>query len=154
MLLTALSLDLSGHGSIEYNYDPLYLRTVTRRSPRGDPLYTHTYTTYDHSGNLLTETPIGNLEQIEHTLDLKGRKIAISSSCFSQTCSYDSVDNLTQTDINGKAYSYTYDELSQLTSEATPETLETYVNDSNYNQTRKNGSAIQPNFPQNLYLGL
>lgn len=84
---------------------------------------------------------IYNAGKIKHSLDLKGRKITISSPYFSQKCEYDACDNLIKNMIDKTPISYTYDDLSQLTTEND----NSYRYDSLFNRIEKNDSLFKIN---------
>ena len=131
-----------GNEVIRYAYDPVFLRKVTRTS-NGKVLYAHHYDNYDLDENLALETLIGDLAQVKHDTDPKGRKAKIASPYFSQECSYDPLSNLVRTCIDGIEHTYAYDDLSQLITEASPK--QSYVHNSLYNRTEKNGMVSEFN---------
>jgi len=136
-----LSLKMDREGEVFYTYDPLFLREVTRTSRSGATLYSHTYQDYDLDGNLIVENLIGNLGQVVHATDPKGLEVDISSPYFSQQCDYDSIGNLISTTVDGTAHHYSYDHLSQLSSEnGFPQSC-SYAHDSLYNRTQRNGKT-------------
>ena len=102
---------------IAYHYDPLFLHEVERLSPTGEPLYSHSYTSYDLSGHLTKESLIGHLGPQLTSHDPVGRISSRSSPYHSQECYYDTVGNLSATQIDDTYQLYSYDGLSQLTSE-------------------------------------
>ncbi|MCH9624974.1 MAG: hypothetical protein S4CHLAM123_01360 [Chlamydiales bacterium] len=128
-------------GSISYTYDLLFLRSVSRLSMDGQLQYTHQYENYDLDGNLLSERLIFDLGNLNHRFDLKGRQSKIHSPYFSQKCSYDECDNLIENIIDNQPISYTYDALSQLTSEGDC----TFSYDSLYNRIKKDDEHFQVN---------
>jgi len=132
-------LKMGTQGEVLYTYDPLYSRGVTRISPRGEILYTHTYENYDWDGNLVSESLLGNLGQVIHATDLRGQKASISSPYFSQECRYDAVGNLISNITDRAEQRYSYDGLSQLSSENSASHSLAYAHDSLYNRTQKNG---------------
>lgn len=140
-----IGLRMNQEGEVLYAYDPLFLRQVTRTSNRGDILYSHTYEEYDLDGNLITESLIGNLGQITHATDIRGQKTFISSPYFSEECAYDEVGNLVSNIIDKAESRYSYDGLFQLSSEKNRNNTLTYVHDSLYNRTQKNGVAHEVN---------
>jgi RHS repeat-associated protein len=114
--------------------------------PNGKVLkYHYTYEDYDEDGNLISENLIGNLGQVIHTTDLRGQKASISSPYFSQECKYDPAGNPIHTMINGAEHRYSYDGLSQLSSENNASHSEFYLHDSLYNRIQKNGSNHEIN---------
>lgn len=145
-----LSLKPFNQGKIDYTYDPLFLKSVTRTS--GKLKYAHEYKEYDLDGNLQVESLIENLGNISYKTDLKGRKTAIESPFYVQRCSYDEKDNLIHSEIDSKHFDYTYDALSQLTSENSSEhpkapkvNFQNYVFDSLNNRIEKNGNISEIN---------
>ncbi len=114
---------------ITYDYDPLYLRKVSRHV-NDTLLYSHSYNDYNLSGQTTSESLIQQLGSLNHTYDTKGRKIASKSPYHSEYLTYDSTDNLTQQ--NRKHFSY--DPLSRLTHEP----HYSYAYDSNENRLFKN----------------
>ncbi len=134
-------LKIRDQGEILYAYDPLFLRKIIRASSGGDILYSHTYEKYDEDGNPITENLIGNLGNITHEMDLRGYSACISSPYFSEQCRYDAVGNLISNITDGIEGLYSYDELSQLSSENNASQSLTYTYDSLYNRTQKNGKV-------------
>lgn len=134
-----ISLKMGNHGEVLYDYDPLFLRKVSRLTPRGKTFYSHTYDAYDEDGNLICENLIGNLGQVMHSTDQRGQKFSLSSPYFSQEYRYDPVGNLTQCQTDGKQQYYAYDDLSQLSSEKNLH----YAYDSLNNRTRKNDTYYE-----------
>jgi RHS repeat-associated protein len=135
------TLQINGMGSISYEYDPVYLRKVSRLSQDGKLQYSHHYDGFDLDGNLLSEQLIYECGSTKHTLDLKGRKTELSSPYFSQKCLYDACDNLIQDTKDRNKNTYTYDHLSQLTLENEI----TYRYDSLFNRVEKDNKHIKIN---------
>jgi len=135
------SLHMGLHGTIRTSYDPLFPQRTTRLSSTGATLYEHRYDAYDEDGNLTSESLIGNLGTATYHTNLRGRTASISSPHFSQECQYDSVGNLTQTSTDKQQQPFTYDDLSQLTSD----NAHSYAYDSLYNRTLKNDTPSQVN---------
>ena len=135
------TIQIANVGHIAYTYDPLYLRSVKRFSKDGKLQYIHQYANYDLDGNLLTEDMINNAGQLQHRIDLKGRKSEITSPYFSQKCTYDACDNLIKNTVDQQTISYSYDDLSQLTGE----NESSYGYDSLFNRRMKNGHHFQIN---------
>lgn len=136
-----IALRMNREGEVVYTYDPLFLRQVTRTSNRGDTLYSHIYEDYDLDGNLVSERLIGNLGKIVHETDPKGLKAYISSPYFSQECRYDAASNLVSNIVDQAENRYSYDDLSQLSSENRSGQSCIYAHDSLYNRVQKNGKA-------------
>lgn len=145
-------LRMGSQGDVLYTYDPLFLRGVTRTSSKGEVLYEHTYKEYDENGNLVSENLIGDLGQINHITDVRGQKELISSPYFSQECGYDAVGNLVSNIIDRSEHRYSYDELSQLSSENGSNQSYIYAHDSLYNRIQKNGITYEINRLNELLL--
>jgi RHS repeat-associated protein len=138
-------LKIAGQGEVLYRYDPLFLRQVTRFSPGGEVLFSHSYEEYDENGNLLSEQLIEDLGDVVHVTDLRGQKASIESPYSSQECKYDPVGNLITRIDDGIEHEYSYDDLSQLTSENRGVQSFLYVHDSLYNRKKKNDKNSQVN---------
>jgi RHS repeat-associated protein len=133
-------LELPDSSGIRYDYDALYLRSVSRVK-NGKTLYAHRYTSYDLSGNLTEEIPFTNL-QISYSYNTLGRKIEVLSSYFSEKATaFDPAGNLLAKNRNGKSFSYTYDALYQLTSEQD----HTYGFDALHNRLQKDQKTFEIN---------
>ncbi len=130
-------IKINGVGEIQNEYNALSLKSVTRFSNEGESLYSHRYDEYDLNGNLVAESLIGNLGQVVHGTDLIGQRTFIASPYFTQSCSYDPNGNLLRSILDNHEQVYTYDGLSQLTSENNA----LYAYDSVYNRVQKNGSS-------------
>lgn len=139
------SMSIKGEGEIAYECDPLFLRSVTRLSPTGEKLYSHTYNHYDKGGHLFSETLINDLGEINYSYDLAGRKFSIESSFFSEHYRYDSMGNLITKNTNQCRKKYGYDELSQIVLEEDNDLTSTYEYDSCFNRKKKNGKEIDLN---------
>lgn len=109
------SVILPGLSSITYDYD-LYLRKVSYGNS------VHNYDAYSISGELLQESGA------TYTRDLKGQILELKTPYFTQTCSYDLVGNVNYVG----ATCYTYDSLSQITSENDPIYTKNYNFNSHY----------------------
>ncbi len=133
-----ICLKMANQGEVLYTYDPLFLRRVTRVSPGEEILYAHTYDEYDWDGNLVTENLVGKLGRVDHVIDRRGYKASISSPWFSQQCGYDGVGNLINNSVDGVQHRYSYDGLSQLSSENSAIRSLAYTHDSLYNRIQKN----------------
>ncbi len=129
-----LTLNLPDQSGVLFTYNPQFLKSAVRTSSSGDALYTHSYDYYDHDGNLVAESLIGDLGQVRHSTDLKGQKLAISSNYFSQQNTFDPCGNLLSSQIDANNQTYAYDGLSQLTTENGA----SYAYDSLYNRTKRN----------------
>jgi len=129
------SLMIENQGIILYQYDPLYLRKVTRLS-KGKELYTHTYDTYDSDGHLLSESLIQNLGSVFYTLNPKGETIGITSPYSSYSLNspsekkrpshqtttsyvYDSLHRITERIVGPRRWDFVYDPLGRPLSKTT-----------------------------------
>ncbi len=129
-----IRFDLPDSSFIIYDYDPLYLRKVTRYTSSGDIAYNHTYTNYDLAENLLSQELIGNLGPLIHSYDLAGRPTSTHSLYFThEILQYDPVGNILKSRLHNETLEYTYDDLYQLISEKD----HTYAYDSLYNRLQK-----------------
>ncbi len=142
----ATLLILPDCSQIAYHYDPLFLRRVERFSSTGELLYSHSYDRYDLSGNPTEESLIGGLGPQLTSHDPVGRISSRSSPYHSQQCFYDPVGNLTATQIDNDKHFYSYDDLSQLTSEGSY----SYRYDSLHSRIQKNEELATYNELQEL----
>lgn len=117
---------------IAYDYEGPFLKKVTRFSKNNEELYSHSYELYDAKGNPKIEK---GLFQTNYEYDLKGRLTLQNSPYFFENIRYNASGNLIQ-----KGHTtYTYDYLSQMTSEL-DKFVATY--DSHYNLREFNGQPI------------
>ena len=130
-------MKIPGCGTVSYEYDPLYLRNVTRIAPNGQ-LYTHQYESYDLNGVITSERLIENLGRVNHKSSLRGEKTHIASPFFTQECAYNALGNLIKNVKNQSENHYTYDGMSQLISEKD----NLYAYNSLYNRTIKNDQSF------------
>ncbi len=142
------SIALPDNSSIAYTYDGVFGREVKRLSSCGEELYSHAYTVYDESGRLLEEILIGYCDDRRTHYDLNGRKILIETDCYTETVpasGYDALGNLLAIQRKGdfptENSSYTYNSLSQLTSEKNG-VQKTYSYDSIDNRLQENKDAL------------
>ncbi len=134
-------LGLPDGSKITYEYNPLFLKSVTKVSSSGIQLYKHEYDDYDLSGHLKNEHLIGDLGQVTYQTDVKHRLSAINCPYFRQSCRFDELSNLTHQLTNCLASDFTYDELSQVTQDASHH----YRYDSTYNRVETDGQSHQHN---------
>ena len=142
------SIALPDDSSIAYTYDGVFGREVKRLSSCGEELYRHAYTLYNESGRLLEETLIGYCGDRRTHYDLNGRKILIETDYYTETVpasGYDALGNLMTIQRKGdfptENSSYTYNSLSQLTSEKNG-IQKTYSYDSIDNCLQENKDAL------------
>lgn len=140
------SFILPDNSSIAYTYNGSLLHTVSRQSPDSQTLYTHTYASYDNSGNPLTETLIHNLGTRYTRYDTLNRPLSTHAPAFKQTIAYDPAGNITTQNINSEEINYTYDDFSQLLTEKG----HTYTYDRHYNRTSKDGDPYTLNATHQL----
>ncbi len=132
------SLHFNDGSAALYKYDALFLRSVTRISSNGTPLYAHRYHTYDESGNLLQEELAGDLGPQTRKLDVQGRTVLLESPYFHHVIeAFDAVGNILQMTKAGEARAFAYDSLSQLEAEKD----HTYVYDSHNNRRQQDSDA-------------
>jgi RHS repeat-associated protein len=138
------SVKLPDQSSIRYSYDLIFGKKVERIDSQGKILYTHQYDHYDKEGRLLEEVPIGYCGRKEHTYE-DGRKKQVESLSYNEYYQHDSTGRLLEINRSGEFYypesSYTYNGLSQLTSEKT-EKAHTFVNDSLDNRLSVNAESL------------
>ncbi len=116
-------LTLPDNTTIGYHYDSHHLRQITR----GNALI-HEFFSYDLSGNLLQETGA------TYQYNLRSQKQNITSSSYSQTVlERDPMGNPLRETINNKENHYSYNCLSQLTSDP----YHNYSYDTLHNRTAK-----------------
>ncbi len=129
-----VKIRLPDKSSISYEYDGFFGRGIKRLSPSGKLLYHHTYDSYETQGRLAQETGLAGSRIIDY--DNCNRQTAQKTDYFSEQVpeqGYDPLGNLLKIEkkgifplLNG---SYTYDSLSQISSEQT-ENYKIYSNDS------------------------
>ncbi|MDX8430648.1 MAG: hypothetical protein SNF33_02410 [Candidatus Algichlamydia australiensis] len=88
LLADKVVLSLGQLGSVHYFYDDDCLSLISRVSPEGKIIYSHSYE-YDSSGKLLSENLIGNLGQVYYDNDC-----LIHTPFGIETCEYDDQHNL------------------------------------------------------------
>ena len=134
----------SANCRIEYSYHGLDPQSVQRKTFNGQTLYSHRYSSYDLSGNLLEEELIDG-SRVRLTIDLLSRKTKIDSPHFTQEAvQFDPVGNIIRLRTQNDESVYSYDKLYQLTSESGLFAHE-YANDSLYNRLQKDQEQIQVN---------
>ena len=130
---------------ITYEYDPVHLKKVTRKTLDGTALYSHSYTKHDLSGNVLEEELIQNGGTLQHTFDPLSRKTALISPQFTQKIiEFDGTGNIRKMLTGSDEISYTYDDLYQLTSESGLFS-HSYTFDSINNRTQKDEEHYEIN---------
>ena len=140
-----IQLTLPDKSSIQYVYDPLFLREVSR-TKNNKRLYTHRYEQYDLAGNLLKSTLPLKAGVLEYTYDKLHRERTIRHPARTQEIpsnGFDKIGNLlrlTVKDALGKQDSrFAYDDLHQLVLENGDEDHQ-YQYDSLYNRIAKDKS--------------
>ena len=124
---------LPDHSRIEYEYYGPFLKKVSRFSSQGDELYSHSYDDYDAKGNPRIEK---GLFQTTYGYDRKGRRISKKNPYYSESIEYNPSGNL----IRKGHITYTYDSLSQMTSESGKFTA---CYDVHYNLKKLNNQSIE-----------
>lgn len=123
---------LPDHSRIEYEYYGPFLKKISRFSSQGKELYSHSYDDYDAKGNPRIEK---GLFQTTYEYDQKGRRTSQKNPYFVEAIKYDPSGNL----IRKGNTTYTYDSLSQMTSESGKFTAKYDVH---YNLQELNGQPI------------
>ncbi|MBF5058597.1 RHS repeat-associated core domain-containing protein [Candidatus Neptunochlamydia vexilliferae] len=123
--------------TVHYHYDPYHLIQITRLTPQGEPLYTHTYDAYDLSHNILQEN-----ETTHYTYDLLSRSVHIETPTITQSIPHiDPNGNIYTYIRNDEVTAYDYDPLNQLIYENDT----SYTYDAHHNRTSKNERSIPLN---------
>ena len=133
-------ISLGESGSISYGYDDANLLHVSRVSPNGKILYTHSYE-YDHKGGLLHENMISNLGQISYQQNLNGELLYIQSPYSQEICKFDSEGLITSHFVNGKTFEDCCDEMHELNLDNEIEKSMLVEYDLNGNLTKKISSC-------------
>ena len=125
-----------------FEYKNTQLKTIRYKD------YEHTYTNYDQSGNILSQTSSNNLADATLTYTKRNLPQSISSAYYTHTinsyCPLGNILSATQTCSNNAIpESYTYDPYNHLTSENYHDN--TYSYDSLGNRLSQNGDAYTIN---------
>lgn len=136
-----LSLTIPQQGAVYYAYDPLYLKSVTRRSFSDVEIFHHRYLSYDLNGDLLEEQLPNELGTVSYTYDQKGRQKTLNSPYISESYEYNANGNLISRNTDQTDDVFAYDALNQLVLEKIDNQSLTYEYDSLFNRIRKNGNA-------------
>ena len=70
--------------SVEYKYNPIYLKEIIRKDKNGFELYKHEYLKYDLAGNLLKENLILDSGDVEYFIDKLSRVTKIKTKFHDQ----------------------------------------------------------------------
>ncbi len=133
---------LPDQSSIEYSYDAFHLSSVTRLNRQRQKRYTHRYTAYDLSGNLLEEELPFRLGSRTTHYDPAGRTISTFTHHFDQeVLAFDRTGHPLSLLTNNIPSTFTYDDLSQLTQDD----AHVYTYDSHYNRLSKDGAPYTLN---------
>lgn len=129
----------------EYVYAANRLKEVHRLSANGTRVYSHSYTEWDPSGNIIKAQMIGEAGTLEYRVDIKGRVVEIGSKGGRESITeFDKAGNIVAArteDSGGEVTTtYAYDDLYQLKLEQ-GDTSHTYENDSLYNRVNKDGKG-------------
>lgn len=134
-----ISITLPDKSTIQYQYNALHLTDIHRGK------YTHRYENYDLSGNVSLEYLAGQAGRVEYTYDLLERPVSTLSPYRNEILlAFDASGNLLNRCVGSLKFSYTYDDLYQLTSE-TGSQNHTYANDSIYNRRSKDSQIYTVN---------
>lgn len=123
---------LPDQSRIEYEYHGPFLKKISRFSKDDIELYTHVYENYDQKGH--PHLSLGAFETVWE-YDQLGRKIGQKNPYYTEVIEYDPSGNI----IRKNGATYTYDALSQMTSES-DRFRATY--DAHYNLSELNGQPI------------
>ncbi|MFV0339787.1 MAG: RHS repeat-associated core domain-containing protein, partial [Parachlamydiaceae bacterium] len=138
------ALKFKDGSQVRYHYNGPQLSSIERVRVDGATAYTHQYLSYDLSGRLLTSSLINNLGELETTYTIKGDIATIKSSYHEESLERDDLGNITKQTLNGESTQFTYDNLSQLSSEEGA-VSNTYSHDSLHNRVAKNGNTYSLN---------
>ena len=134
---------------VKYAYDALYGREVQRLTKCNQVLYTHKYDAYDEQGRLTEETLVGNCGKRNTKFNANGNKVAVQTTHLTETVpqnGYNALGHLLEIDRKGtfkvQRASFTYNALSQLTSENNDSLLSTYLYDSLDNRVKANDEEL------------
>ena len=118
-------LNLPDNSSIAFDYDPLYLRKITRLTKGGESQYFHEYSEYSLKGDILKMSMIGAAGYQFLTYDEKRRCQSIKTPCWSIEIPKEGIDflgniiELTTNDTHSTTIQkYTYDQKNQISSES------------------------------------
>ncbi len=121
--------------SIEKEYRGGQLEKINRKDPAGNILYTHSFSEYDLSGNLLRETLPLNLGEISYDIDEVGRYKGVRGPGYTQSIEeFDGVGKIKKMTTQGAQTIFKYDDLGQIIAENN----ETFGCDSHYNRRSHN----------------
>ncbi|MES2273052.1 MAG: RHS repeat-associated core domain-containing protein [Chlamydiota bacterium] len=124
---------LPDQSRITYDYEGPFLIKIGRISKEGIEVYSHTYRQHDPRGNPQSEV---GLFETRYEYDKSGRQTSLECPYFQETVGYDFSGNL----VRKGNTTYTYDALSQMTSESDRFTARY---DACYNLKEFNGNLIE-----------
>ncbi len=133
--------------SVQYTYDPINLKLITRKDSNDFVLYTHEFLEYDLSGNLLKENLISNIAIVDYEIDLLGQITSLKTPYHTQNISFDEIGRISKISWEhflDSSSEYKYDDLNQIISE-TGFFPNNYEFDSHYNRLKKNKDSYQIN---------
>ncbi len=137
------TLTLPDSSQVRYSHSA-YLDSISRLNAAGKKLYTHTIQERDLSG-LITKVQLAHSAgTLSHAHDKLGRKVSTVHPHFTETVptnGFDPVGNVLALETNAVTRNFTYDDLSQLTSESG----HTYTYDGLYNRLTKDNNAYKVN---------
>ena len=145
-----LTITLPDQSAIHYHYNGHLLARVDRVQ-NSKISYSHHYSRYDQTGNLLQMQLPGNAGKTIFKHDLLHRVVSVEAPHWREHTpekGFDPAGNLLQRDVEDPlgsiTYRYSYDDLYQLTSEEGA-VSHTYANDSLYNRISKDGQPYAVN---------
>ena len=130
---------------VQYQYNAKNLTEVKRITSQGTESYKHVYGSYDLSGNVLQEHLIGDLGTIQHRFNAKQEHDAcISSYMTHEIIERDCLGNILKSQLNEAIFCYTYDDLSQISSES-GDIVHDYLHDAHHALVQKDGEVYENN---------
>ena len=145
------SVQLPDSSKIRYTYSPASLKSVARCSRADQVLYQYEVLERDLSGNILSAQLPLNAGKIECKYDLLARPIKVEHALFKEEVppfGYDAIGNLVALTVKDpfgeKKQSFSYDFLSQLTSENGTQN-HTYTYDSLFNRLSQDETPYKVN---------
>jgi RHS repeat-associated protein len=113
----AQRLELFDKSSIEYHFNPYFLKQIIRVDAQGSIVYRHTYNSFDKSGKLKSESLIGGLGCVEYEYDLLERLKRVSSEYHNfETLRLSSSNQVVSLKESDAVHTFSYDALGQMSS--------------------------------------
>ena len=128
------TLTLPDATSVSYQYEQEHLTQV---SYRGN---TYRYLEWNQKGGTLLSLGIGEVGTLSYSWDTMGRLTSLQGKGWEESATYDLAGRMMKR-VEEKEHSYTYDPLSQITSDGT----HTYQYDSLYNLRKRDDTSFKVN---------